>query len=203
MIRPSPRPRTLIVPGLDASPAPHWQHWWAATDPSATLIEQADWARPCVVQWETELAGALLAHPGAMLVGHSLGAVLIARVLTRWPGLKASGALLVAPADPGRSDRIAAFGPLPAAPLPVPAMVVASRNDPWMDFTASRRLAAAWGAAFRDMGQAGHINVESGFGPWPEGMRLRDRLLAPLPAMVAPHQRRLSPHAGLHPDRLA
>jgi predicted alpha/beta hydrolase family esterase len=37
-------------------------------------------------------------------------------------------------------------------------------------------LAAAWGAEFVDMGAAGHINTASGFGPWPQGLILRDRL---------------------------
>lgn len=33
---------TLILPGLDGSPAPHWQHWWAQRDPHALLVEQND-----------------------------------------------------------------------------------------------------------------------------------------------------------------
>ena len=31
--------KTLIVPGLDGSPAPHWQDWWARTDPNAMLLD--------------------------------------------------------------------------------------------------------------------------------------------------------------------
>lgn len=171
-------PRTLIVPGIDASPAPHWQHWWAQTDPTALTVEQADWSTPRPDRWEVELASALLHHPGAFLVGHSLGAVLIVRVLTRWPQLRASGALLVAPAEPAQSARTAAFGPLPETPLPVPATVVASRNDDWMSFSRAAQLAGAWGARIVDLGPAGHINVASGYGPWPQGLALRDETLA-------------------------
>jgi len=40
-------------------------------------------------------------------------------------------------------------------------------------------LSEDWGADFIDMGEAGHINVASGYGPWPEGRALRD-LLWPL-----------------------
>ena len=29
--------KTLIVPDLDASPAPQWQDWWARTDPLGLL----------------------------------------------------------------------------------------------------------------------------------------------------------------------
>lgn len=169
-------PKTLILPGLDGSPAPHWQHWWAATDPTALVVEQHDWSRPTHEAWEAELAGAILNHPGCILVGHSLGAILAARILTRWPQLKVSAALLVAPADPGHSRRLASFAGIPDRPLDVPATLVASRNDPWMGFAQSTALAQVWQADLVDAGFAGHINVASGFGPWPAGLALRDRL---------------------------
>ena len=34
--------RTLIGPGLDGAPAPHWQHWWAVTDPRALRVDLND-----------------------------------------------------------------------------------------------------------------------------------------------------------------
>jgi hypothetical protein len=172
--------KTLIIPGLDGSPAPHWQHWWAASDPKALMVEQADWAKPQPEAWEAEVAGAILNHPGAILVGHSLGAVVIARILTKWPQLRVAGALLVAPAEPSGSTRLARFAPIPERALGVPALVVASRNDPWMGFARTAGLARSWGAELVDMGFAGHINVASGFGPWPQGLALRHRLLAPV-----------------------
>lgn len=169
--------KTLILPGLDGSPDPHWQHWWAATDPTALTVEQHDWANPTHEAWEAELAGAILQHPNCILVGHSLGAILAARVLTRWPQLKVSAALLVAPANPDRSRRLASFAGIPNGPLGVPATLVASRNDPWMSFAQSSALARTWGAELVDLGFAGHVNVASGFGPWPIGFTLRDNLI--------------------------
>ena len=65
-----------------------------------------------------------------------------------------------------------AFGPISEAPLPFPATVVASRNDSCMLFRRARSLAFAWGAELVDYGDAGHINVAAGFGPWPDGPRL-------------------------------
>ncbi|PKQ12669.1 MAG: hypothetical protein CVT70_08420 [Alphaproteobacteria bacterium HGW-Alphaproteobacteria-1] len=174
--------RTLLLPGLDGSPAPHWQHWWERMDPTARIVEQKCWARPRSDQWLTEIAGALLLHPGAVLVGHSLGAVAAVQLLSRWPQLKIGGALLVAPAETSRDPRTAAFGRIPEGPLHVPAIVVASRNDPWMSQPRARALAKRWGAEFVDMGEAGHINVASGFGPWPEGRALRD-LIWSLPTL--------------------
>jgi uncharacterized protein len=168
--------RTLLIPGIDASPAPHWQHWWQERDPMALTVDQDDWADPTPEAWEAEVAGAVLQHPGAILVAHSLGCLVVARLLAKWPQLDIAGALLVAPADPARSRRLSRFAAVPRAEFPVPVTLVASRTDPWMSFEAAEGLARNWGASLVDLGDAGHINVASGFGPWPEGLALRDEL---------------------------
>jgi predicted alpha/beta hydrolase family esterase len=170
--------QTLLLPGLDGSPAPHWQHWWGQSDATARIVEQGSWSRPCPDLWLTEIAGALLQHPGAVLVGHSLGAVAAVKLLTQWPQLRVSAVLLVAPAETARDPRLCGFGDLPERPLPVAATMVASRDDPWMSFPRASALARAWGAELVDMGRAGHINAEAGFGPWPEGKRLARELAA-------------------------
>ena len=179
---------TLIVPGLDASPAPHWQHFWAASDPRALLVELSDPHRPAPSVWEAELASMILQHPDCILVGHSLGSVLISRLLTRWPEMKAKvrGALLVAPAETVGADRIAHFGPIHEQKLGVPATLVASRNDPWMAYGRATALADSWGAELIDLGFAGHVNVASGFGPWRRGPKLRDQLVARSSARISP-----------------
>lgn len=172
---------TLIVPGYKGSPAPHWQDWWAAQDPDAVLVDQTDWDHPDPAAWELRLGLALAAHPGAWIVAHSLGAVLTARVATHWPQLGIGGALLVAPADveaPELSARLGHFGPIPTAPLPFASAVVASRNDPCISPARAVQLARAWGSSFIDYGYTGHINIDSGFGPWPHGLALLRRMQA-------------------------
>jgi predicted alpha/beta hydrolase family esterase len=169
--------KSLIMAGLDGSPAPHWQHWWAATDPDSLIVELSDPDRPVPAVWKVELAGMILRHPDCILVGHSLGSVLIARVLATWPHLRVRAAPLVAPAETEASDRLRAFGPVPETRFDVPTTVVATHNDPWMSFWRSRHLARAWGSELVDLGFAGHINVASGFGPWSYGKDLRDDLL--------------------------
>ncbi len=180
---------TLIVPGLDGSAAPHWQHWWAARDPHALTVELSDPHRPVAAVWEVELASMILAHPDSILVGHSLGAVLIARILTQWPHLRVAGALLVAPAETAGADRIGHFGPIPEAVLDLPVIVAASRNDPWMSFSRAAQLSRAWGAELVDLGFAGHVNAAAGFGPWEEGRQLRNRILAESRGSDAPAPR--------------
>jgi hypothetical protein len=88
---------------------------------------------------------------------------------------------------------------VPTEPLPFPAIVVASHNDPWIGQHAARRLARGWGARFEDMGEAGHINAQSGLGAWPQGQAWLDELIAGrvAPAIVAPLTRR--PHGAIPP----
>ena len=54
-------------------------------------------------------------------------------------------------------------------------ILVASANDPWMRLTAASVWADRWGAQFECIGRAGHINADSGFGPWPQGLSLFER----------------------------
>ena len=53
---------------------------------------------------------------------------------------------------------------------PQGSLVVGSSNDPFATRAGSESLAAALGASFVDAGEAGHLNEESGHGPWPEGL---------------------------------
>ena len=155
----------LIIPGLNGSGPGHWQSWWLAEDGDAVLVEQNDWRNPRPGAWQSRLADAIAAAPGATLIAHSLGCA------------------LVAPADveDGRwaTAELAAFGPLPVRAFPFKSTLVASRNDPYMAFDRSAQLARAWGSTFVDLGASGHINAESGFGPWPRGLDLAARLSGP------------------------
>lgn len=172
--------RTLIVPGWYGSGPGHWQNWWLGADEESRLVEQADWAHPSVDAWVAVAARAVQERPGSVLVSHSLGAALIAHLAQRHPGLPIAGALIVAPADVDdrswTSPELASFAPLPMRRLGFRSIVVASRNDPYISFDRATALASHWGAEVIDAGNAGHINADSGFGPWPEGRLLAERI---------------------------
>lgn len=167
---------TLIVPGLHGSGDGHWQAWWRMDHRNAVLVEQADWSNPAAEGWLARLEQAVIANPHALIVAHSLGAVLTARLATSSVAPLVAGALLVAPADIERTGalhhRSYEFGTMPTRKLPFSALVVASRNDPYMPFDKIVALSKAWGARLHDLGNAGHVNIESGFGRWTDGYRL-------------------------------
>ncbi|MFT4184935.1 MAG: alpha/beta fold hydrolase [Rhizobium sp.] len=168
---------TLIVPGLNGSAEGHWQRHWAR-DRTATIVRQASWSRPVLEGWLAALESELEQAGEAWLVTHSLGCLLAANLAGRPAARRVKGAFLVAPCDLERTQRLHAgsidFGVMPAAPLPFPSLVVGSHDDPYMDFNELRRHAARWGSELCDLGDAGHINIASGFGRWPQGYQLFD-----------------------------
>lgn len=167
---------TLIVPGLHGSDGEHWQAHWRRDHPGAVLVEQADWSNPRADRWLAALEAAVIAHPHALIVAHSLGSILTARLATSPVAPLVAAALLVAPADINRTSglhkRSYEFGDMPRDFLPFPALVVASRDDIYMPFDKVGGLARAWGSPLHDLGYAGHINIASGFGRWPAGYAL-------------------------------
>ncbi len=169
-------PHHLIVPGLNGSGPGHWQQFWLADHDNADLVEQSDWANPQAGRWLHRLEQAIIANPGALIVAHSLGAILVARLTASSVAPLVGGALLVAPADIERTSTLHArtyeFGKLPDSRLPFPTLVVASRDDIYMSLDKTRELAARWHAPLVDLGNAGHINIASGFGRWTQGYEL-------------------------------
>lgn len=166
----------VLVPGRYNSGPEHWQSIWEREMPIWKRIEQRDWNDPDVHRWVGSLARVLARcrHP-ALLAGHSLGALASCRASLEAGG-RIAGLLLVAPAEPSRFD---AQDDVPECRLPVPSLLVASRNDPFMDFARAEHWSRVWGSELVDLGgDAGHVNAESGFGPWRFGRVLMARLVA-------------------------
>lgn len=171
----------IVVPGWGGSGQEHWQSHWLRDRRGAVLVEQADWEKPDRDEWITALNDTVQRATGpVVLVAHSLGCHTVAHWAERHDA-EVRAALLVAPPDIDYSAAhgapIAGFGPPAANPLPFPTVLAASSTDPWAEIGWSRRLATRWGARFADLGDAGHVNTEAGFGPWPHGEELLRELL--------------------------
>ncbi len=162
----------LIIPGWNNSGPNHWQSRWEKRLPTARRVAQRDWAKPDRDAWVSALGIAVgKASRPVVLVAHSLG---VATVIHAAPyvGRKVAAAFLVGLPDVDRLEvpEIASFAGLSTDPLPFPSMLIASRDDPYCAFERADEYAAAWGSDFVDAGFAGHINDETGYGPWPEGL---------------------------------
>jgi len=168
---PPTAPRLLIVPGLRDSGPGHWQTWLQGLCEGSVRVVQRNWAQPDLERWSARIANTLeRAGPGPWIIAaHSFGSLATAHYLARLPSDHAIvAALLVAPAEP---DKFGLAEALPHQALPVPTTVVSSLTDPWMSATSAQRWAARWGSTCINAGNAGHINVESGHGPWPFARR--------------------------------
>lgn len=172
--------QTLILPGFNGSSDAHWQRIWASDRPGSLVVEQQSWSCPTLSEWHEKLDEALSLTDGAFLVAHSLGCLLAASYADRPLAGKIEGALLVAPCALDTATTmhpcLAGFGPEPLAVLPFPSILVASSNDPYISGAEAQRRANLWGNELVNIGAAGHINVESGFGRWQQGYDLLDRL---------------------------
>lgn len=166
-------PSTLIIPGLHSSGADHWQSWFEERIPGAQRVIQRDWSQANLPDWASRVRRAIDRTPGRLwLVAHSFGALAAVQAAADHDD-RVAGAMLVAPADP---ETFGVEDYLPSHRLSFPTVVVASTTDSWITLKVAARWADAWGSDFVNLGDAGHINAQAGFGPWPEGLAILERL---------------------------
>jgi uncharacterized protein len=176
----------VFVPGLRDHMPDHWQSHMAEQIPGSITVEPVSENKLSREVRVAALNAALEPIEGDVIVAAHSGGVLILVEWAKAPTRQIRGALLATPADvetplpPGYPlyEDLAANGwiPIPREPLPFPAIVAASRNDPLADFGKIEALAGDWGAELHDAGKVGHLNPASGFGPWPAGLPLLERL---------------------------
>ena len=171
----------LILSGLWNSGTEHWQTHWQARHPEWRRVEHRDWIDPGRDEWVAELDAAVATCNGApVLVAHSLGCMLAAHWAASGSPLRAAGAFLVAPSDvdaPSYPIDANGFAPAPLVRLPFPSVVIASTNDEFVTRERARAFAEAWGSSYVEIGEAGHVNADAGYGDWPEGERLLQEFL--------------------------
>ena len=173
----SQTPTILIVPGWRDSGPGHWQSLWAESIEGTVRVSQDNWMSPTRSAWVGRIAETVLAQDGpVVLVAHSLGCI----ASTHLPPeavARIQGALLVAPADPARRAPLVDFASVPYHTLPYRSVLVASSNDPYCPVRTAGAYARSWGSEFVRLQNAGHINIDSGFGAWPLGLALLQSLV--------------------------
>jgi serine hydrolase len=173
----------LIVPGLSNSGVDHWQSYWSLAFRNSSRVLQDDWDNPKLADWLSRLEAAIAGGTRpAVLICHSLSCSLAAHWAARDNKSRVAAAFLVAPSDVESADHTPEstrdFAPIPRVSFPVPALVVASTNDPYVAFDRAQSFAESWGAEFCNAGELGHINSDSKLGFWPQGLVMLGQLLA-------------------------
>jgi predicted alpha/beta hydrolase family esterase len=176
----SSMPTIVIVPGWRDSGPGHWQSLWAESLPGTVRVQQDDWITPLRTAWVAGISKTILAQPGPVVIAsHSLGCIAVTH-LPPEVVQRIQGALLVAPADPERRGILSDFAPVPYQTLPYRSIVVASNNDPFCPIRTAGAYARSWGSELVRLQNAGHINIEAGFGEWPLGLALLQSLTGSL-----------------------
>ncbi|MFI6939088.1 RBBP9/YdeN family alpha/beta hydrolase [Streptomyces sp. NPDC050418] len=169
----------VFIPGIDGSDEQHWQTLWEQeSGPAAVRIAPASWSAPDRSDWIAAVQNAYDRFPSdeVVLVAHSLGCWAAADWLTGTAPDRVRAALLVAPPDPEGPafprEAASTFLASAARPLPCPALVVGSPDDPYCTAEMATHFAHQWKADLHLTDGGGHLNSASGLGTWPEGRRL-------------------------------
>ncbi len=161
--------RIILVPGLGETGSEHWLSRWQTRLATAHRVHPSPERAHYVATLQRAIADEM-ALP-VVLVCHALGCSAALLAAHGFVQGRVRGAFLVAPpSDDYLRKHAAGFAPVPHLRLPFPALLIASRNDPAADYAASEALGSALGAGFVDAGEAGGLDAEAGFGPWPEGL---------------------------------
>ena len=185
-------PAVLIVPGLRDHVDAHWQTLLAADLQARgrkvrTVPPMGRADLDCAAKVEAIEREAQALEGPLIVVAHSGGCIMLAH-WAQQTRRAVHAALLVTPPDfeealpagyptPGElKDN--GWLPVPRDPLPFPSITAASRNDPLGRYERVQELAHDWGSLLADLGEVGHLNPASGYGPWPQATELIDRLSA-------------------------
>ncbi len=185
-------PTTIVfMPGLRDRVADHWQTLLAAEIPGARTVPPLEQNKLSLAARVAALQTMLADLDGpALLVAHSAGVMITVQWALSAQALRGqvhvAGALLVTPPDitsslpPGYPTLEAlsdgGWLPIPRGRLPFPSLVAASSDDPLAAHERVVGMARDWGSDVIELGAVGHLNPASGFGPWPRGHALIERL---------------------------
>jgi uncharacterized protein len=182
-LRRSESVRIITVPGIGGSGEEHWQTYWEKKESAIVRFQPSDWDYPDLQDWIEALDRTIdLAPEPPVLVAHSLACLLVAH----WAAQSRKqilGAFLVSvpdPDGPAFPAEAASFKNVPTAPLPFPALIVASTSDPFGTLEYSQRRSHEWRTGLVVAGALGHINATSGLAEWPQGFGLLQAFCAGL-----------------------
>ena len=167
----------VIVYGYEGSGPTHWQRWLEGElqrrGVEACFPELPTPAAPRKDEWVEMLARVVEASPRPVsFVAHSLGCWAVDHFVKEHGTRNVRSALLVAPPSPHLLfEAVETFLPPPRdraawAPIAARSLLVGSDNDDYTSAEEFAEIAEALGLRLELIPGAGHINVDSGHGPW-------------------------------------
>jgi len=171
----------LIVPGLGNSGEKHWQSLWEKKFDNFYRVQQSQWENPYCCDWihTIEKHVEKLQDKQLFIVAHSLGCIAVAH-WAQQTKLNVNGVFLVAPPDIAiiqKYDLAKGFTSVPHSKLPFESVLIASTNDSFAKIEVAQQYASYWESTFVNVGAKGHINAESGFGEWPQGLAILNQFV--------------------------
>lgn len=171
----------FLIPGYANSDENHWQTLWEKKySGRVERLMLEDFLSTSKEYWTSAiLEMAKNIDKNYIVVAHSLGALSFAHAYSENELKNLKAVMLVAPPDVEQNQNAAflpEFSPIPDFKFNVPAVLVASSNDPFYEIERADEIAQKWGAELINVGPKGHINSESDLGDWPEGLELLQKL---------------------------
>jgi|CXWL01.1.fsa_nt_gi predicted alpha/beta hydrolase family esterase len=170
------QPRSaLILHGWHGSGPAHWQTWLAGELAHLGWTVQyphlPDSDHPTLAAWLDAAWAQVQQHRPQTVICHSLACLLWMHLIAQHPDVHCETLLMVAPSSPARRLlEVRDFFPVPEIDLSRHAttrLIVISTNDPYCPLHDAKELETLWNAPIQVLDQAGHINVDAGYGPWP------------------------------------
>jgi uncharacterized protein len=171
----------FIIPGYGNSGDEHWQTYFETKLDNCSRINQDSWDHPTCDDWVNGINDSLANEDlsNSILITHSLGCLALVHWVNRF-GKKPKGAMIVAPPDlenPYQDLNLESFTPIPLNKLNFSSIVVRSSNDHWSSMERSKLFSDSWGSKLITLDNAGHINTDSGYGKWDQGLEILNELL--------------------------
>jgi len=165
--------KVLILHGWQGSDAPHWQAWLAGELVQENCIvafpQLSEKSAPQKEVWLEEALEIMdELHPD-IVVCHSLGNILWFHMCSRLKQPVRKLLLCAPPRDLSEYEEVETFFPveIPSDLYAEQVLMVASDNDPYMGIDESIMMAMRMQVDLKIIKQGGHLNTDSGYGPWP------------------------------------
>ncbi|WP_373036233.1 RBBP9/YdeN family alpha/beta hydrolase [Sulfurimonas sp.] len=166
--------KVLLVHGWGGSDFPHWQSWLAGELAKeygcVSFLKLSDFDFPNKNKWKEELLKELDDFKPNIVICHSLGNTLWFHLCNEEDINEIENLFLVAPPSlNSKIDELENFFPV-TVPKDLHAknsLLICSTNDPYMSLDEAKSLQKSLNVEMEILKDAGHINADSGYGPWP------------------------------------